>query len=179
MTKVNVAGLRFIADAIELNEKMYNQRDFGATPFKPELAGTGLQCDTPCCIAGFTVQLLGNMDDLVEEQVAAIPIVRNTGRLNIKEGVSRYAQKLLGLSDNWRKSLFNCPSWPACWLDKNKTPITSNRISITVQSEFLIPTAEQAAYVLRRLADQFEEEQGANENAIHTTIAHAESVEIA
>ena len=90
--------------------------------------------------------------------------------------MAKYAQRLLGLSDAWALALFNFPSWPHHWLDENVTPVISDRIRN--DTIFVRPTAEQAVYVLRRLADQFEEEQGANENAIHTTISHFELVEI-
>ena len=178
--KVNVAGIRFIADAIEMNDKMYDQYNFGSVWKEPELAGTGLQCNTPCCVAGFTVLLLGDEKGLKEEQDRVILTKPSLYRKNLyKVGLSNYAKSLLGITVEWSKSIFDCATWPAIWADEDSTiKLVTER---NYDCDFIYPTAEQAAFFLRRLADQFEEEQGSNVNteSVHKIFTHTpELVEV-
>ena len=180
--KVNVAGLRFIADAIEMNGKMYNQGVYGICD-RPELAGTGLQCGTPCCVAGFAVLLLGDKEELLNECAPLRDKYSKTNHINHwKLGLSIYASKLLGLSKLWKRAVFDYPSWPEAWVDENytdKLKLLPDRPCIGYR--MVKPNAEQAASFLRRLADQFEQEQGPNVNTepIRKTFTHeAELVEL-
>ena len=166
--KVNVAGLRFIADVLEMNTHKYSQNSFGESWEKPEVAGTGFNCDTPACVAGVAVQFLGDEEGLRKHQKWAhdnAPIAPFDYKKNFdKLGLTKYAQELLGLPEDWTRAMFDYASWPSTWCRKNNSRITPNR---WLNGKLKEPNAEQAATFLRKLAEQFEQEQGANVNKEH------------
>ena len=146
--KVNVDNLREVARAIERDSSMYNQKLWGnegdgynGTRFR---AGVN-RCNTPACLAGHAVAVLGNEEDFQQTY----------GR-----GILLYAQNLFNLPDDWADVLFSA-TWPDAW-----TTAMAND-TLTVYSEDneenyvnkTIPEAADAVKVLNHLANQFEQEQ--------------------
>ena len=167
---VNVAGLRFVADAIEANQLAYAQWAWGASVRNSEVAGTGVSCGTPACVAGFAVQFLGHP----EVCKAKFEI----GGDSISTIMMSYAGHLLGLPKEWARAIFRHGEWPLHWVyepehefwdscsDRTKriSPSTKLRIGSYFSGIVRTPDPYQAATFLRRLADQFEAEQGVNVN---------------
>ena len=149
--RVNVAGLRFVADAIESNQDDYEQSEWGLGSREPSAAGAGISCETPACVAGFTVQFLGNFEEYATRKLS------NSFSPDI---LVDYAQELLGLPPSWADAIFRYGTWPNHWVYPPKKDARLYAFCIGT----IIPTAMEAAEFLRRLADQFEQEQGANEN---------------
>lgn len=148
--KVNVNGIRFIADTIELHEEMYDQDTFGETQTNYEVAGTGVSCGTSCCVAGFVVQFLGEPLGLRKYQ-RECPVDK------IDKQTWNYARELLSLPMEWADAIFNLMAWPKHWVD----PHYKYEITVDYQGNEgeVYPSAEDAVIFLRRLADQFESEQ--------------------
>ena len=183
---VNVAGLRFIADAVEKNGDHYVQFGWGAGIHKLDAAGSGVSCGTPACVAGFAVQFLGNPKDY--------EVWFKNDRDN-RFSMIGYAQDLLGLPEEWTDAIFRNGEWPLHWVYEpkhrfwdnwesyNREKFVSSKLypiprgrSVNYDTEGVrTPNHKQAATFLRRLADQFEAEQGVNIN-VHNPV-HAEVYE--
>ena len=144
--KPNIQGIRFVADMIELNQNMYDQGVWGSSDECTEIAGTGISCGTPACIAGFAVQFLGNPNEYEEN-------VDYTGG-GWSHATPNYATYLFGLDDDWSSSLFES-YWNSQWLkDGELKPLFGDDDDYSFE-----PSDVQAVRILRRLANQFEAEE--------------------
>lgn len=144
---VNVNGIRFIADTIELHADLYRQHLFGDSQDNPEIAGTGVSCGSPCCVAGFVVQFLGNNEDFCNDYF----------RINLSSEctwkVWDYARDLLSLPYSWSCVIFEKSVWPSYWFDPEyKGRFYNKNYNVCYKH----PDAKEAVFFLRRLADQFE-----------------------
>ena len=175
MSRVNVAGLRFIADTIEMNGNFYTQQGWGQAIRDAGIAGSGTSCGTPACVAGFTVQFLGDRE--------GYEMYFRNAKDN-RYSLIEYASVLLGLTREWAGAIFLHGEWPLHWvyepgheywkgcssLIREHTPshklhLTTRKFGDLIPYEAArAPTHQQAATFLRRLADQFEAEQGVNMN---------------
>lgn len=160
----NVAAIRFIASCIQHYPENYDQGTWGSSEFNAKFAGVGPSCRTPCCIAGFAVQYLGNPEEYIAEGELVIDKDRSLYR------VSTYASMLLGLTRGWSLLLFHS-RWPRIWLAKDMPlPVNlSDDEGVTMTARMKLgemlsfrPTTEEAVFVLNRLADHFENIYGAN-----------------
>ena len=165
--KPNTAGLRFIASCIDQYPDNFLQSHWGESEYDADVAGSGVSCGTPCCIAGFAVQFLGSEEGYRK-------CTPNNKRL-LPTGT--YARHLLGLNPPWELALF-FERWPNAWLTSKKIDPTdsSNVNSMMSWEDAFTPTPKDAAIILRRLADQFEEEFGVNEEAKKEVARIAEEV---
>ena len=144
--KPNVQGIRFVADMIELHQNMYHQGMWGDSDENIEIAGTGISCGTPACIAGFAVQFLGNREEYEKNCDYADGSWSHI--------TPNYATYLFGLDDNWSDCLFE-HFWHSQWLEDGKLePLAGDDDDNSFQPSYI-----DAVRILRRLADQFEEEE--------------------
>ena len=156
--------LRAVADAIEFEPCMYDQRVYGEDRFSDHEgfivklgtdfphAGTG-ECGTPCCIAGWAITLFGDPDDTykTEQQEMA--------------SVDTYAAKILGLPfpNHWASHPLFVGVWPRKWFDPERRinpPGELPTFGSSVNEYYDTPGAEQAVMVLRKIANELEEENG-------------------
>ena len=141
--KPNVQGIRFVADTIELNQNMYEQGSWGESDNHTKVAGTGMSCGTPACIAGFAVQFLGNPEEY-EDNVDYMGGSRSPT-------TSNYATYLFGLDGDWSYALFES-YWHSQWLEDGELkPLSGDGDANSFE-----PSGADAVRILRRLADQFE-----------------------
>ena len=175
-----------MADAIETNGDHYVQYGWGRSIHSLDAAGSGVSCETPACVAGFTIQFLGNPEGY-----------RDWFKNNSDNRISmiRYAQDLLGLPQEWTDAIFRQGEWPWHWVYEPKHefwnrwegynrekfassklyPAPGGRELGTFREGVSSPNHRQAATFLHRLADQFEVEQGVNKN-VHNPV-HVEVYE--
>ena len=145
--KHNVQGIRFVADAILQYENKFSHTSWGGALLGKNVAGTGASCGSTACVAGFTVQFLGDETEWSK--------LKWQGQCF---AISKYALHLLKLGEEWNETLFY--SWPKKWL------IPESRIEVTEIDlanrrglpDFFIPNPQQVHEVLHRLADQLEAE---------------------
>ena len=146
----NTKRIREVADAILRYGDLYDQGTYGETFSEIEnddymkdayeQAGVGMHnCDTPACVAGFTVQIFGEPN----EYRKMAPDFADT---------SIYAQHLLGLNDNWACHIFH--SWPRHWNNEDAEELKP--FTWLVEGIISAPDARQAHKILYRLADQFD-----------------------
>ena len=143
----NVEAIRFVADAIEVYTKYFDQDKYGKVLDKSKAAGKGIEgCGTPACVAGFTIQFLGDPKELKEYK-------NNFNDDQQDEAVSDYAKNLLGLNDKWAKRMFKTCFWPNHWFGDAGVEMRPEAINAEGSSS---PSATSAIHILRKLADQFE-----------------------
>lgn len=148
--KIKFDQIRRVANVIERDGALYNQKMWGseADGYREMYFQAGVQCQSPACLAGHTVALIGNEEEF---------------RTKFDGIISRYAQHLLNLPDSWADALFSA-SWPQQWITAmpNDT-LTPTALSPDSSEEGYknqtIPEATEAVKVLNHLANQFETEQ--------------------
>ena len=140
---VNTKGIRIVADAILEFGDLYDQWDYGITEVQNgyKHAGQGVHnCNTPACVAGFTVQLLGNPEEY--KKVCGCPMPTNT---------AQYAMYLLGIPYNYFSNLFT--NWPEHWYEDEGYILPEVKDSF---EGYVTPDHKDAHRILHRLADQFD-----------------------
>ena len=143
----NVEAIRFVADAIEVYTEYFDQFSYGKAKNKSKVAGKGIkECGTPACVAGFTVQFLGNPKELDKYK-------KSVGDDQEGDAVSNYARDLLGLNNRWSRRMFKTFHWPNHWFGDAGVEMIPEQTSEDGTST---PSAYSAIHVLRKLADQFE-----------------------
>ena len=150
--KPNVQGIRFVADAILQYENKFSHASWGgALSNGRNVAGTGASCGSTACVAGFTVQFLGDVTEweklMFQSRCFAI---------------SEYALHLLKLGEEWNESLFY--SWPKEWLNpESRIEVVKIDLIDRNPPDFFTPNPQQVYEVLHRLADQLEREYASTE----------------
>ena len=144
--KPNVQGIRFVADAILQYENKFSHTAWGGVLMSRKVAGTGASCGTTACVAGFTIQFLGDQTEW-----------DNLMWKGSHFSISEYALHLLKLGKEWNKTLFY--SWPKEWLNpESRIEVVETRLDSRRLSDFFMPNPQQVYEVLHRLADQLEAE---------------------
>jgi len=130
---LNTELLQHLADAIEGQPTLYDQRSVGLVEYRLGEEGKlveYLPCETPCCVAGWTVRLTDRRANSLRLQHSS-------------QAVLRAAAECLGLTDPEARALF-AARWPVGWLPPEARPAGA--------ADLFEPTAPQAAALLRRLA---------------------------
>ena len=124
---MKIDRLRIVADAIDAQPSSYDQAVWGGL----HRSETGAVCGTAGCIAGWTVALFSG--EIEQEEDTA------------HENAARAARRILDLTDWEAEDLFYF-TWPVRWADPDGN-------THLCDADAVEPSAEDAAFVLRRLAD--------------------------
>ena len=152
----NTEAIRFVADAIEVYTEYFNQNQYGNAMDKNKAAGKGIEeCGTPACVAGFTIQFLGDPKKLKKYK-------KSLNDDQQGKAMSNYARDLLGLDDKWATRMFKNSSWPNHWFGDAGVKMRPELIGSENSN---VPRATSAIHVLRKLADQFESGVGDDREA--------------
>lgn len=157
----NVEMIRRVADLIEQYPELYTQCSLGVTTQHTYFAGRGMRDNEPSCVAGIAVQYFGNPVELQKSDIPTHQIDEGEFHRRILAPAERYAMNLLGLPLEWAFAIFTI-NWPIQWfleeVDELKPfPNGGGEVGTHPDNPWIVPTASQGAFFLRRLADQFED----------------------
>ena len=150
----NIGGIRFVATAIGKSPKLYDQGFWGSLH----------SCDTPACVAGWTISLLGSVEEFEAFEEAVVEHAKRISYVESPSYISGYASYLLGLRQEISRSIFYTFNWCIEWRNGSSETLEDVYKAYANGNDIEPPTAEEAAVFLNNLADILEEAYGINKN---------------
>lgn len=147
---INLDRIEHIANLIDLHPSIYDQDRLNPAGTEPRM-GKGIHtCQTPCCIAGFTLYEYGNKSEMNDQFYC---------------NIIRYASHLLGFETVTADGLF-WSNWPTTLRaqDFDFSDLRNHMDDMNIKAfdqpvsqneeEWFSPTAPEAADILRRFTSQ-------------------------